>query len=459
MSAKSSKLQYLDLFRENRDVLNGHSTPILNSHRDAAAQTLEAKELPRRGDEGYAEADLNAMMAPDMGLNLTGVPFRVDPSGAFRCAVPNVSTLVGFTANDVFTPGEGLMSRLPEGVTVCTFSQAAECCPDILQRYYNTIAPADNAAVALNTMLVRDGVLIHIGRNVQMDRPIQLVNILGGANIDMLAMRRLLIVMEDNSLLRLLVCDHSDDTRCNVSDAVVEVALGPGARLEYYDLEESSAQTSRYANIAVRQAASSHMVMNVSALRCGTTRNEILVSLDGEGAECRLNGMAISDGSQLADISATVLHNAPRCISNQTFKYIVDENGRGAFEGLIRVADGAHHTEAYQNNRNILVAGTARMHTRPQLEIYCDDVKCSHGAATGQIDARALFYMQARGIPRAEARTMLMQAFMADVIDSISMDALRDRLRHLVEQRLSGFHAACGSCQSLSKCNNEAEND
>ena len=458
MAYKSSKQQYLDLYRDNREVLEGHSVATLNACRAAAADVLAATELPLRGYEGYAEADINAMFAPDLGVNIAGVPFRVDPSGAFRCAVPNISTLTGFTANDVFTPGEGLQTRLPEGVTVCPFSQAEEHCPGVLERYYNTVAPAGNPAVALNTLLVRDGVLIHVGRDVQMDKPIQLVNILGGANVDMLAVRRLLIVMEAGSSLRLLVCDHSDDSRANVSDAVVEVDLGPGARLEYYDFEESSAQTSRYSNIAVRQDAASHLDMNVSTLRCGTTRNEITVSLDGEGAECNLGGMAISDGSQRADTSSTVLHNAPYCTSNQKFKYIVDENGRGAFEGLIRVAEGAHHTEAYQNNRNILAAGTAKMHTQPQLEIYCDDVKCSHGAATGQIDARALFYMESRGIPKAEARTMLMQAFMADVIDGISLEALRDRLRHLVELRLSGIHAGCSTCTPVN-CNNDIKND
>lgn len=450
----SSLKQYLDLYDANTAMVCAAAPEAMNARRAAARAMLETAQLPRSGSEGHKYADLNAMFAPDLGVNIARVPFRADPAGAFRCAVPNVSTLTAFTANDVFTPGEGLEARLPQGVTVCSLAEAARRMPQVLKRYYGNIAPAGNAAVALNTLLAQDGVMVHVARNVQCAKPVQLVNILGGAGIDMLAVRRLLVVLEQDAELRLLVCDHSDDTRANVSDAVVEIDLGPGARLEYYDFEESSPATSRYASVNVRQDAASRLVLHVSTLRCGTTRNDIRVELNGEGAEARLGGMAISDGSQLADTSALVFHNAPYCTSNQIFKYIVDQNGRGAFEGLIKVAPEAHHTEAYQNNRNILAAATARMHTQPQLEIYCDDVKASHGAATGQIDARALFYMQSRGIPRAEARTMLMQAFMADVIDAVSLEPLRDRLRHLVEMRLAGIHASCAACAPTMNCSN-----
>ena len=449
-----SQKQYLDLYDANAATVCAHAPAVMNERRAAARAVLEATPLPRAGSEGHKYADLNAMFAPDLGVNITRVPFRVDPAGAFRCAVPNVSTLTGFTANDVFTAGDGLSERLPQGVTVCSLSDAAGLMPEVMEHYYGRIAPADNAAVALNTLLAQDGVMVHVARNVRCDKPVQLVNILGGAGIDMLAVRRLMVILEAGAAIKLLVCDHSDDSRANVSDAVVEMDLGPGAQLEYYDFEESSPTTSRYASVTVRQDAASRLTMNVSTLRCGTTRNDIRVELNGEGAEAHLGGMAISDGSQLADTSATVLHNALHCISNQIFKYIVDQNGRGAFEGLIKVAPEAHHTEAYQNNRNILAAPTSRMHTQPQLEIYCDDVKASHGAATGQIDARALFYMETRGIPRDQARTMLMQAFMADVIDAISLEPLRDRLRHLVEMRLAGIHASCGACPPSVNCSN-----
>ena len=443
-----SAKQYINLWRDERATVDGNAPAALNSRREAAARTLEDRGFAHAGDEGYTFTDLNRMFAPDMGVNIARMPFSADVAAAFRCHVPNISTLLGVTANDVFRPTENMVRLLPEGVTVCSLSQAPELLPGVLEKYYDTTTDDDaNGAVALNTLLAQDGVLVYVRKSARCDKPIQLVNILGGVNMPMLALRRLLVVMEEGSEARILACDHaSDDKLHNTVNAVVEIILDKHSHLEYYDLEESSHSTRRYASINVRQQEGSHLVLNVTTLRCGVTRNDIRVSLDGPHAKATLSGIAIVDGEQLADNSATVLHHCPDCHSNQMFKYIVDGSGRGAFQGLIRVSEGAVRTDAYQTNRNILADKGARMHTQPQLEIYCDDVKCSHGAATGQIDERQLFYMQSRGIPRAEARTMLMQAFMADVIDGISLEALRDRLRHLVDQRLTGQPMNCGDC-------------
>jgi Fe-S cluster assembly protein SufD len=443
----NSLTQYIDLYESNREAVHGNAPEAMNECRSAALDTLRSTALPQKGDEGYAVTDLNEMFSADLGVNITRVPFSADVTAAFKCDVPNISTLLGVVANDIFHAGEGMTQRMPEGVTVCSFTEAAKTHSEVFNLYYNKIAPAKASAVALNTLLAQDGVFVHVARNVKCSKTIQLVNLLGGATTPLLALRRILVVVEQGAECSVLVCDHSRTSNiANVTNQVVELNVAPGAKLEYFDLEESSAETSRYCSLNARLDANAQLVLNVSTLRCGTTRNDINVWLEGEGADCRISGMSIADGQQRADNSASVYHNAARCFSNQLFKYVVDEEARGGFEGIIRVADGAHHTEAYQNNRNVLAATTARMHTQPQLEIYCDDVKCSHGAATGQLDAKALFYMRSRGIPEVEARTMLMQAFMSDVIDTITLDPLRDRLRHLVERRLIGAHADCGEC-------------
>lgn len=165
--------------------------------------------------------------------------------------------------------------------------------------------------------------------------------------------------------------------------------------------------------------------------------NRFDIHLDAPGAEFRLNGFVILTDSHICDTSVTVHHHAPHCTSNQLVKYIVDDNAHGSFSGLIRVDHGAFATEAYQSNRNILAGASARMDSEPQLEIYCDDVKCSHGSATGQLDERALFYMRSRGIDLPEARAMLMNAFMADVIDTVDDETMRDNMKQAVEQRFS----------------------
>lgn len=156
--------------------------------------------------------------------------------------------------------------------------------------------------------------------------------------------------------------------------------------------------------------------------------------------------MAIGSDRQHIDNSSSVVHTGTYGRSNQLFKYVLDDEATGSFGGSIEVAHCSRFVEAYQSNRNILASTSARMHTKPQLLIYNDDVKCSHGATTGQLDDRALFYMRTRGIPEAEARRMLMQAFMVDVIDSIALEPLRDRLRHMVERRFTGDRASCREC-------------
>lgn len=421
--------------------------------REARRLFAEGLRLPRRGDEGYEYTSVDDMFAPDLGLNINRVAMRADTASLFKCGVPNISSLSGITVNDIYNAPDTLRDRLPAGVTLTTFADPSVA--GIVGRYFGAVADGARPEVAFNTMLAQDGLLLHVAAGVTVPRPIQLVNILDaiatpdGVVMPVLAVRRLLVVMERGASADVLVCDHDRAADgLSASSRVVEIVLGPEARLNYYELEEGSGSTSRLTDTTARLDAGSHLDLFSGTLKPGRTRNNFTIHLDAPGAELSLNGMAIVDSDRLADNSATVIHHAPRCTSNQMFKYIVSDNGRGAFEGLIRVDHGAHHTEAFQNDRNLLASPGARMHSRPQLEIYCDDVKCSHGAATGQLDARALFYMRSRGIDEPEARSMLMKAFMADVIDAIALEPLRDRLRHLVDMRLAGDDARCEGCNA-----------
>jgi len=447
--------QYVSLLADYREDIDRRTAAPIAEARHRAAHLVEGNgcRLPRRGDENYEYTSVNDMFAPDLGVNIRRVALRADLQSVFRCGVPNISSMLGVTSNDIFRPTDTLLSRLPAGVTVTAFSTAGADDARVISEYYSTIARSeDDTATALNTAMAQDGILVRVADDVTLERPVQIVNILesltnGDEKMPVLAVRRLLIVMGRRAKASVLVCDHDragDGT--SMASRVVEVKLNEGSSLDMYELEEGSGATSRLTQTVVRQDADSSLNVFVGTLKPGTSRNEYTVHLDGPGAQLNIDGMAIVDGTRTADNRATVLHHAHHCTSHQTFKYLVDESGRGAFEGLIRVDHGAHATEAYQNNRNMLASTTARMHTQPQLEIYCDDVKCSHGAATGQLDERALFYMRQRGINLEEARSMLMNAFMSDVLASVKLEPLRDRLRHLVEMRILGDDARCEGC-------------
>lgn len=444
----NSLTQYISLFEENRDLICGNSAPALNAPRSEALDIVRSSRLPDKNTEGFEKTSIEDMFAPDYGVNISRVNIPVDVAASFRCDVPSLSTLLAFVINDSFHPTSKLESKLPEGVIFGSLKRIAEEKPSLIEKYYNTVAPAENPSVALNTLLAQDGVMIYVPKGVRVERPLQLVNVFSSP-VPLAAFRRILIVLEEGAELQLLVCDHTQNRdKLYLAAQVSEVILGEGSRLEVCSIEESSEKTSRYSRLFVRQESGSHFSFNSTTLTCGTTRNDFSVSLLGEHCETMLAGMVIGSGKMHVDNDSDIRHMAPRCHSNQLFKYVLDEESKGAFEGSIFVAPGARFTEAYQSNRNILASTTAKMHCKPQLEIYNDDVKCSHGATTGQLDTDALFYMRSRGIPESEARTMLMQAFMVDVIDTVHISGLRERLLHLVDRRFSGTLGDCAGCRS-----------
>lgn len=445
--------QYLDIYTGERDTIDAHSAPLLNRLRPEAYEVLRSATLPARGDENYVHTEPADIYAFDYGLNLSRLAFPTDTARTFRCGVPNMSTLLGVVVNDTFAPSRTLRDNCPQGVSFLSLRKAAVEMPQLIERCYGSAADLSDPATALNTLLCQDGVLIHIAEGVRLEKPLQLVNIFS-APTSLLAPRRVLIVAERGSSAEILICDHTQDTATNYLDAnVTEIILAEDARLDVCHIEESSALTARHANICVRQAERSDFHFTDATLTCGTTRNNFSIDLSGAEASAQLASMAIASGRQTVDNNIVLRHLAPHTSSRQHFKYVLDDEARGAFSGRILVSAKAPYTDAYQTNRNILAAPTARMHTKPQLEIYTDDVKCSHGATTGQLDSEALFYMQTRGIPEAEARHMLMQAFMADVIDTVRIEGLRDRLRHLVERRFTDRHASGCTEGCMPNCN------
>lgn len=440
--------QYIKLYEENREVIRANSDGRLNDVREEALAQLRGKSLPDKSCEGYEKTSINDMFAPDYGVNISRVNIPVDVAASFRCDVPSLTTMMGLVINDSFHPAAKLESKLPEGVYFGSLRRGATLFPELLEKYYANIAPMSEPSVALNTLLAQDGVLIYVPRGQRLERPLQLVNIFSSP-VPSAAFRRLLVIVEAGAELQLLVCDHTqDNVNAYLASQIAEVFVGEGAKFEACSIEESSANTSRYSRMFVRQEGQSVFSFNSTTLTCGSTRNDFEVELTGEHSETKLVGMVIGSDKMHIDNNSDIRHLTPRCKSDQLFKYVLDDEATGAFEGSILVAPGAQFTEAYQSNRNILASTQARMHCKPQLEIYNDDVKCSHGATTGQLNNDALFYMRSRGIPEAEARTMLMQAFMVDVIDHVHIAGLRERLLHLVDRRFSGTLGDCATCRS-----------
>lgn len=447
--------QYIDLYRNHRDLVDGNSAATLNALRRDALDCLENCFLPAKGSENYETTDLEAILSPDFGVNIARVNIDVNPAASFHCGVPNMSTSLFMLVNDIYSETDSSRLGLPEGLEVGSLRNFCINHPEISARYYGGLADMANPLVALNTLLAQDGIVVYVKKGVKVEKPLQFVNILqNGAPL--MAVRRLLIVLEEDAEVRILSCDHTQNPDVDfLSLQTIEVYAGRNSHLDYYDLEESTEQTSRLSSLYLRQEEGSNVLIDGITLYNGNTRNEYFCTFAGEHAELRLSGMGIEDCKRHLDTYSRIEHRVKHCHTDELFKYVVDDEAVGAFAGLVHVLPGADKTEAYQSNRNIVGNDTARMFSKPQLEIYADDVKCSHGTAIGQLDEKQVFYMQTRGIPEATAKLLLKQAFMADVIDSVRLDGLKDRLHMLVERRFAGGSANCNTCRSACAAPNQ----
>lgn len=400
------------------------------------------------------ECRLDRLFAPDYGVNIARVPMTADIAASFRCGVPQLNSLLAVVANDIFRPTDVLLRNMPEGLTLCSLRQIpAEFEADAAAMLADH-GEAYGIAGAVADALTHDGIYVRVAPDIEVDKAVQIVNIFNSP-VPMLTPRRLLVHACEGSKVKVLLCDHTQTPavqHLNLQNVYVKVDAG--AEVEFYDIEESSASTRRLFRFRAVQQNDSRLTVNTDFLSGGVTRNEFDIFVPGYGANTSLSGLAIISGDQICSDNVVLRHLGTHCTSRQIFKNALFDNGRGAFGGRIVVDEAARFTDAAQTNRNILESPSARMETSPQLEIYCDEVKCSHGATTGQLDERALFYMQTRGIPLDEAKRMLTQAFMVDVIDNISFEVLRQRLHILVEKRLSGAEADCRTCAT--SCHNQA---
>lgn len=442
----SAAKQYIDLYKENRDLICRNSVEVMNTARERALSTLTVADIGKSKD--FTATDPVKMLSPDYSLNLHRYEIPLRREQLFTCSVPNLSTELHYLVNEQYVA----VSPIRQGLFAGSLQTFAITYPDLARQYYNRLAgqeasPCSLGESALNTLLAQDGFVLYIPDGEVHKKPIQLISLLRSVE-DFMACQRLLIIIGDRAQASLLLCDHSNETDTRLLNLqTVEIFVGEDASFDFYELEESGSNVYRLGQIYMNQKARSNTALGLFSLTAGQTRNRCNITLDGEEAKTQLFGMIIADGKQQVDNLTFIDHKYPHCTSNELFKYVLDDEAQGGFVGRILVREGAIKTEAYQTDRNLCLTDKTRMLSRPELEIYADDVKCSHGATVGQLDANALFYMRTRGIPEAEARLLLMFAFMGDVIDLVRLDPLRDRLKQLVEKRFRGELSQCNTCK------------
>lgn len=253
-------------------------------------------------------------------------------------------------------------------------------------------------------------------------------------------------ILAERAQARVLLCSHTLSMEDFTTHECVNVELGKGAILDMVVMQNEHNKSKHSTSFKVQMEEGAVFNLNVVTLHGGEISNEIEVNLNGKGGECNVNGLYLADGQQKVSTRVNIFHNVPECHSSQLFKGILDGESRTSFSGKIYVAKDAQKTEAYQANNNLLASRTAKAYTQPHLEIYADDVKCSHGATVGSLNDDELFYMRSRGIAKDEAKLLQQQAFAYAVLEKVANESLRERLHSLLESRLRGEFSECANC-------------
>ncbi|OFX48526.1 MAG: Fe-S cluster assembly protein SufD [Bacteroidetes bacterium GWE2_40_63] len=446
IDSNTMKYKLINLYQQNRASILEGLPENMNRYRDAAIRDFDRMGIPEKGEEKYKYTDLMWAFGKTYGYAFKAHTINVDSSTLFQCAVPDLDTHTLILENGWFYERNNEHAALPKEIVACSIREASVTHAELFAKHYNQQAQEHPESVSVfNTAFAQDGMFLYIPDGFVMGKPIQIINLLRGNN-PLLVNQRNLIVAGKNSQAKVIVCDHTLSHQNFLSNTVTEVFVDEQAVFDYYNIQNQHNQSSQVASLYIYQKKGSNTLTNTLTLHGGFVRNNVFVKLAEEHAEAHVYGLSLIDGKQHVDNYTFIDHAVPNCLSNEMYKNILDDDATGAFNGRILVRKDAQKTRAYQSNKNICLTPTARFFTKPQLEIYADDVKCSHGATVGQINEEAQFYLQSRGIGGREARMMLMYAFAYEVIRNIRVPVLVERYGELVERRLRGELSRCEGC-------------
>jgi Fe-S cluster assembly protein SufD len=418
------------------------NAPWLAEQRQRARERFRALGLPTPRTEAWKYTKLSPLE------RMNFVAPRMTPDNIKPSALPTLGPANAFPHRFVFVDGRYMphlssSRHLPAGATLASLAEMLAEDPSALEPYLGRSETAeDQALFALNSASLADGFVLRLAPGADVEAPIHIVHLASGADETLISQPRNLILLGERTRATLVEQHVAGGSGSYFTNGVTEVALGRGAVLHHLRLQQESHDAVHVwqTEVHVGREASYESFALAEGARLG--RNEIRAWLDGEEAGCRLNGIYLAAGVQHLDTTTVVEHRQPRGTSRETYKGILDDRGRGVFQGRTVVRPGAVKTDGHQLNRALLLSDHAEVDSKPELEIYADDVKCGHGAAAGALDEEALFYLRARGLAESHARAMLVAAFAGEVIDEIADPLLRDaasaRVSNWIAKRQGG---------------------
>jgi Fe-S cluster assembly protein SufD len=425
---------YFADFRSLQEEAREEQAPWLRSLRETAMESFAELGFPSTRQEAWRFTNV----AP-----LIQIPFRLAAPADGAGILEKAHTLIDSAARLVFVNGHfnpklSSITDLPEGVTIMSVQQAVAAAHPSLEQHLGRYADARTEPfVALNTAFLRDGAFVEVGQGVVLDRPIHLIYLHGPAAKDAATYPRTLVSAQRGAQALVIESHVGFGKQAYLTNAVTELVVGEDASVEHLKIQEESELAFHVANVVAHQSRSSRLLSHSISLGAQLARHDIRSVMAGEGAECTLNGLYQVRGRQHVDHHTTLDHATPHCGSREYYRGILDGKSSAVFNGAIIVRKDAQKTDAIQSNKNLLLSEEATINTKPELQILADDVRCTHGATVGQLDADAIFYLRARGIGLEAARHLLTRAFANDVIARIHSAPARERLERILLSRLS----------------------
>ena len=427
---KEKLLSSFMAFEEKIDV-----TSELHDIRTSALKNFENKGFPTKKEEAWKYTSLNSVLKNDFSV-FPKTDTHIEFSDVKKYFLHEIDTYKVVFVDGVFS--SFLSSTTHDGLDICLMSSALTK-PKykmVIDGYFNQIASREESLTSLNTAFANEGAYIHIPKSKVVEKPVEIMYFSTGSEAALLVQPRNLIVVGENAHVQIIERHQSLNENAVLTNSVTEIFAQKRAIIDYYKIQNDNLEANLIDNTFVSQKQESTVSVNTFSFGGNLTRNNLNFYHFGEGIVSRLNGITIIGETQHVDHYTLVQHATPNCESHQDYKGIFADKSVGVFNGKIFVEKEAQKTNAFQKSNNILLSDKATINAKPQLEIFADDVKCSHGCTIGQLDETAMFYMQSRGIPKKEAKALLMYAFSNAVIESIKIPELKQRITKIIATKL-----------------------
>ena len=413
---------------------DGAPRPFADLHR-RGRDAFEALGIPTKRDEEWKHTDIRKAFPSDVSFFDPG-ELRITLDDVASHSIPGLDSRTVVVVNGVFEPSLSELDGLGE-IVITSLRAAAETHPELMRAHFGRYAEvSENSFVALNSAFDLDGVFLYVPDGVIVEQPIRILHAID-TDKEAIVQSRHLFVFGQNSQARVIETHHARTGRVNsFGNHVTEIVVGQDAVIDHYRVEDEGDNAAQVNTTQVYQQDRSVFSTTTFTFASGLVRNNVNVVVDGEHCESNLGGLYIARGDQHVDNHTLVDHAKPGCNSNELYKGIIYDRATGVFNGKVLVRRAAQQTNAYQQSQGVVLSDDADHYSKPELEIYADDVKCSHGSTTGEIDPDALFYCRTRGISFEDARALLLYAFAHDVVAHVKLEPLRDWLNARIDERL-----------------------